>query len=85
MPYRRVGKVVQHKKGGKWSKKQTATSVENAEKAIRLLRGVEHGMVPRKRTRSCHTKKVGFTEASRGIGDLSAGKLPASPGRGVNA
>ncbi len=43
MPYRRRGKVVQHKKGGKWVKKQTATSVVNAQRAINLLRGVEHG------------------------------------------
>jgi hypothetical protein len=45
MPYKRVGKTVMHKKDG-WSKKQTATSVENAEAAMRLLQGVEHGWKP---------------------------------------
>jgi len=46
MPYRRVGKVVQHKKGGKWSKKQTAKSIPAAKRALNLLRGVEHGWTP---------------------------------------
>jgi len=46
MPYRRRGKVVQHKKGGKWTKKQTARSVPAAKRAINLLRGVEHGWTP---------------------------------------
>lgn len=46
MPYRRVGKTIQHKKGGKWSKKQTATSIPKAKRAINLLRGVEHGWTP---------------------------------------
>lgn len=47
MPYKRVGRVI-YKKANGWHKKQTCTSVENAKKALRLLRGIEHGMVPRK-------------------------------------
>lgn len=46
MPYRRVGKTIQHKKGGKWTKKQTAKSVPAAKRALNLLRGVEHGWTP---------------------------------------
>ncbi len=49
MPYRRVGKTIQHKKAGKWTKKQTAASIPAAKRAMNLLRGIEHGMVPRKR------------------------------------
>jgi len=47
MPYKRSGKQILHKKGGKWKVKQTATSIANAKKALRLLRGIEHGMVVR--------------------------------------
>jgi len=63
MPYRRVGKTVQHKKGGKWTKKQTATSVANAEAAMRLLRGLESGSIKKsdvgrpKRTRQKPARK----------------------------
>lgn len=46
MPYRRVGRTVFHKKGGKWKKKQTAKSVSAAKRALNLLRGVEHGWQP---------------------------------------
>ncbi len=46
MPYRRRGKVVQHKKAGKWVKKQTAGSEAAAKRALNLLRGVEHGWKP---------------------------------------
>ncbi len=49
MPYRRSGKSVLHKKGGKWVTKQTATSVENAKKTIRLLRGIEHGTLKKRK------------------------------------
>ena len=49
MPYKRVGNVIYTKSSGKWEKKQTCGSVEKAERALRLLRGVEHGMVPRKK------------------------------------
>jgi len=46
MPYKRVGRKVMHKKGGKWKTKQTCKSVAAAKKAINLLRGVEHGWKP---------------------------------------
>lgn len=43
MPYKRVGKTVMHKKGGKWRKKAKAKSPARAKRQINLLRGVEHG------------------------------------------
>ncbi len=46
MPYKLEGNTIMHKKGGKWSKKQTATSKANAKSALRLLYGVEHGWKP---------------------------------------
>jgi len=49
MPYKVVGNKVMHFKNGKWSVKQTCKSPANAKKAMNLLRGVEHGMVPRKK------------------------------------
>lgn len=46
MPYKVVGNKVMHKKGGKWSVKQTAKSPANAKKAVRLLNAVDHGWKP---------------------------------------
>jgi len=46
MPYKREGKKILHKKDGKWSVKQTASSVKNAKSAMRLLQGIEHGWKP---------------------------------------
>jgi len=43
MPYKRKGKTILHKKGGKWSKKQTCGSVAKAKSAMRLLHGIEGG------------------------------------------
>jgi len=43
MPYRIVGKDVQHKKHGKWVVKQHCRSHENALKAKRLLESLEKG------------------------------------------
>ena len=43
MPYKRVGKVIYTKSSGRWRVKQRASSVENAKRAIRLLRGIESG------------------------------------------
>jgi hypothetical protein len=51
VPYKRVGNNVMHLKGGKWTVKQRCKSPTAAESAIRLLRGIEHGMVPRKNKR----------------------------------
>lgn len=45
MPYKRVGKTVYSKSSGKWKKKQTATSVPRAKRAMKLLRGLEHGTI----------------------------------------
>jgi len=49
MPYKRKGKVVYHYKGGKWRIKQVCKSEAAAKAAIRLLYGIEYGMVPRSR------------------------------------
>jgi hypothetical protein len=49
MPYKRIGKKVYHKVNGHWRVKQHATSIVNANKTIRLLYGIEHGMKVRKR------------------------------------
>lgn len=47
MPYKRVGRTVYSKSGGKWHVKQTCESAEKAKAAIRLLYGVESGMKPK--------------------------------------
>ena len=49
MPYKVQGNRVMHKKGGKWTVKQTCRSNAAARSAMRLLYGIEHGMKPRKR------------------------------------
>lgn len=49
MPYRRRGKVVEHYKNSRWSKKQSCRSVDAAKKAIKLLRGLEHGTIRKKK------------------------------------
>ena len=42
MPYRIVGKDVEHKVNGRWKVKQHCKSNANAKKAMRLLEGIEH-------------------------------------------
>jgi len=49
MPYMRKGKTIYHKKGGKWKVKQVCRSIEAAKAALRLLRGIAHGLKPRGR------------------------------------
>lgn len=49
MPYIRKGTKIYKKLDSKLQLKQTCSSVANAKGALRLLRGIEHGMVPRKR------------------------------------
>lgn len=51
MPYKIRGKDVLNFKEGRWKLKQRCSSTSNAKEAINLLRGIEHGMVPRKRGR----------------------------------
>lgn len=46
MPYKISGNKVYSKSGGRWHVKQTAKNPTNALKAVRLLRGIEHGMRP---------------------------------------
>ena len=46
MPYKVKGSAVYHKKGNRWVKKQQCSSHESAERAMNLLRGVEHGWEP---------------------------------------
>jgi len=45
MPYKRIGKTIYTKKTGKWKKKQTTGSVAKAERALKLLRGLEAGSI----------------------------------------
>jgi len=59
MPYKRVGNKVMHKKGGKWSVKQTTSSEENAKSAIRLLNAVEHGLKPTGKKAKHHSANDG--------------------------
>jgi hypothetical protein len=49
MPYKRIGSRIYHKKGGKWKLKQTCRSPKNAIKALRLLRGLHHGTIKRRK------------------------------------
>jgi len=46
MPYKRIGRVIYHKKGGRWRVKQVCRTVENAKAALRLLQALEHGWTP---------------------------------------
>ena len=46
-----------HFKNGKWSVKQTCSSPANAKKAANFLRGLEHGMVPKKKKAKKKAKK----------------------------
>lgn len=48
MPYVRKGTTVYKKVGKKLKKKARARSKTSAVKMIRLLRGLEHGMKPKK-------------------------------------
>ena len=57
MPYRRVGKTIQHKRAGKWTKKQTTKSIPAAKRAMNLLRGVEHGWKPTRRKTASRPRK----------------------------
>lgn len=49
MPYKRVGKIIYHKIGGKWSIKQKTSSVANAIATMKLLQGIEHEWKPTKK------------------------------------
>jgi len=46
MPYKRIGRTVYVKRGGKWVKKGTAKSITKAKRYLRLLRGIEEGWKP---------------------------------------
>lgn len=45
MPYRRIGRTIYTKASGRWKKKQTCRSVAAAKRALKLLRGLEHGTI----------------------------------------
>jgi len=49
MPYKRIRKNIYTKRTGRWTIKQRCRNINNAKKALRLLRGIEHGMKVRKR------------------------------------
>jgi len=51
IPYKTIGSKIYHFKNGKWSVKQTCSSPANAKKAMNFLRGLEHGMVPKKKAK----------------------------------
>lgn len=48
MPYKRIGSKIYTKSSGTWRLKQTCKSVSSAEKAIKLLRGLESGSIKKK-------------------------------------
>jgi len=48
MPYKRVGKTIMSKSTGRWRKKQSCKSIASAKRALKLLRGLEHGTIKRK-------------------------------------
>jgi len=69
MPYKLSGSRVLHKKGGKWTTKQTAKSPARAKRAINLLRGIEHGWKPTgKPTRKKKKKGYNFKRAEKKLG-----------------
>ena len=45
MPYKRINKTIYTKATGKWKKKQTCRSVAAANRALKLLRGLESGSI----------------------------------------
>lgn len=47
MPYRVIGKNLEHYKNGKWSIKQYCDSHANAIAAMQLLQMKEHGITPK--------------------------------------
>ena len=49
MPYRRVKNKIYTKATGRWRLKQTCKSIRNAQKALKLLRGLEKGTIKRKK------------------------------------
>lgn len=57
MPYRRVGKTIYTKATGKWKKKQICKSIAAAERALKLLRGLESGSIKRSEVGKKRRKK----------------------------
>ena len=58
MPYKRIGKKIYTKATGRWRLKQTCHSIAKAKRALKLLRGLEHGTIKRSRlTREKYDKK----------------------------
>ena len=52
MPYKTSGKTVLVKKRGRWVKKAAAKSKASAQRMVKLLRGVKHGMKLKKKKKS---------------------------------
>jgi hypothetical protein len=59
MPYKIVGNKVMHKKGGRWSVKQTCKSHANAIKALGLLEGLEKGTITPAQVKARRMRKHG--------------------------
>lgn len=49
MPYKIIGDVIYSKASGHWKKKQTCSSYPNAKKALKLLQGLEHGTIKKRK------------------------------------
>jgi len=57
MPYKRIGRKIFTKSGGNWKLKQTAKTLENAKKTMRLLQGLEKGNIKKPGAKSSEKLK----------------------------
>lgn len=51
MPYKRVGKTVYKKSGGKWVKKGSSKNIATAKKYLAVLNMREHDIPPKRKRR----------------------------------
>ncbi len=49
MPYKRVGRKIMSKSGGRWHKKQVGRTLASAKRALRLLNALHHGFATRRK------------------------------------
>lgn len=71
MPYQIRGNDIYHKVNGTWKLKQHCTSVENAESAMRLLEGLEHGSIKARNVGRKALVRAGKRHKKRAGKDLS--------------
>jgi len=62
MPYRREGRKIFHKVGGRWRLKQVTGSVAKAKKALALLHGIERGNLEPRRKVDNKMRNFGDTD-----------------------